>query len=206
MSGAWDRPVERAARLVAGCVLFGLGIALLVQAELGVDPWTVFAQGVAENAGLSLGTVVIITSLVVLALWFPLHQRPGLGTLTNALLVGPVIDLGVALIPVTDRPGWQAAYVLGALVIVAIGSGLYIGAGWGPGPRDGLMTGLADLGVPIAVGRTAIEVTVLVLGWLLGGTVGIGTAVFALGIGPCVSRALPLLSVRPRTAEPAGAR
>ena len=197
MRGAWDRPLERAARLFLGCTLFGLGMALLVEAGLGLDPWTVFAQGVSEHTGLSLGTVVVLTSLAVLALWPPLRQRPGLGTIANALWVGPMLDLGVALFPTPGPLLSRIAFMIGAVVVVAIGSGLYIGAGWGPGPRDGLMTGLADRGVPIAVGRTAIELTVLVAGWLLGGTVGVGTAVFALGIGPLVGRALPALSVRP---------
>jgi uncharacterized membrane protein YczE len=204
VSGSWDRPIERATRLLAGLVLFGLAMALLVQAGLGVDPWTVFAQGVSEQTGLSVGTVVVLTSIALLALWIPLRQRPGLGTVANALVVGPVLDLGVAVLPSPDRLVWQVAFMLAAIVASGIATGLYIGAGWGPGPRDGLMTGLAGRGVPIAVGRTTIELTVLVVGWVLGGTVGVGTALFAFGIGPLVARTLPALSVRPMTHGVAG--
>ena len=198
MSGAWDRPVERAVRLLAGLVLFGLAMALLVQAGLGVDPWTVFAQGIARHTDLSLGTIVVITSLLLLAAWIPLRQRPGLGTVANALIVGPVLDLGIAVIPAPERLVWQLAFLVGAILGVAVATGLYIGAGWGPGPRDGLMTGLAAMGVPLAVGRTTIELTVLIVGWLLGGVVGVGTLAYAAGIGPLVARTLPALTVPAR--------
>ena len=197
MSGAWDRPVERATRLLAGLVLFGLALALLVNAYLGLDPWTVFGQGVSRRTGLSLGTVT------VLAAWIPLRQRPGVGTIANALVVGPVLDLGLSLIPAPGRPVWQATFLAGAIVGTAMATGLYVGAGWGPGPRDGLMTGLAARGVPLAVARTAIELTVLGVGWVLGGTVGFATAVFAFSIGPLVARALPPLSVGSRASASA---
>jgi uncharacterized membrane protein YczE len=197
MSGAWDRPVQRTVRLLAGLVLFGLALALLVQADLGLDPWTVFGQGVARRTGLSLGTVTVISSVLVLAAWWPLHQRLGLGTVANALVVGPVLDVGVALIVPPGGLVGQVAYLIGAIVGTAIATGLYIGAGWGPGPRDGLMTGLAALGVPIAVSRTTIELTVLIVGWALGGTVGVGTALFAGTIGLLVSRTLPVFAMRP---------
>lgn len=205
MNGSWDRPIQRTARLLAGLVLFGLSLALLVQADLGVDPWTVFAQGVAQRTGLSLGAVVVLSSLMVLAAWIPLRERPGLGTVANALLVGPVLDVGVAVIPSPEQLLWQAAFLIGAIVGSAVATGLYIGAGWGPGPRDGLMTGFAKLGVPVAVSRTTIELTVLVVGWVLGGTVGVGTALFALTIGPLVSRTLPWLTIGPRQ-RPCSAR
>ena len=195
MNGAWDRPVERAVRLLAGLVLFGLALALLVQADLGVDPWTVFGQGLSERTGLSLGTVTVLSSVLVLAAWIPLRQRPGLGTVANALVVGPVLDLGVALIPAPERLAWQLAFLLCAIGGTAIATGLYVGAGWGPGPRDGLMTGFARLGVPVAVSRTTIELTVLIVGWLLGGTVGVATALFAATIGPLVARTLPRLTI-----------
>lgn len=198
MSGAWDRPIQRSARLMAGLILFGLSLALLVQADLGLDPWTVFSQGVSRRTGLSLGQVTVISSLALLLLFVPLHQRPGVGTIANALVVGPVLDLGVEVIPAPDELWVQISFLVGAILGIAVATGLYIGAGWGPGPRDGLMTGLAALGVPLRVGRTAIELSVLIVGWALGGTVGVATALFAASIGPLVARALPRLSVAPR--------
>ena len=203
MTGAWDRPLQRSIRLLAGLVLFGLSLALLVQADLGLDPWTVFAQGVSRHTGLSLGTVTVLSSLLVLAMWIPLRQRPGVGTIANAVVVGPVLDLGVALIPAPGQPATQAVFLAAAIVGTAVATGLYIGAGWGPGPRDGLMTGLAAHGVPTGLARTTIELTVLLIGWILGGTVGIATAIFALAIGPLVARALPLITVSPRKPDPA---
>jgi uncharacterized membrane protein YczE len=198
MTGAWDRPLQRTIRLLAGLVLFGLALALLVQADLGLDPWTVFAQGVSRHTGLSLGTVTVLSSLLVLTMWIPLRQQPGVGTIANAVVVGPVLDLGIALIPAAGQPATQAAFLAAAIVGTAVATGLYIGAGWGPGPRDGLMTGLAAHGVPMGVARTTIELTVLLGGWILGGTVGIATAIFALAIGPLVARALPLITLSPR--------
>jgi uncharacterized membrane protein YczE len=203
MTGAWDRPLQRSIRLLAGLVLFGLSLALLVQADLGLDPWTVFAQGVSRHTGLSLGTVTVLSSLAVLAMWIPLRQRPGVGTIANAVVVGPVLDLGVALIPPPGQPVTQAVFLAAAIVGTAVATGLYIGAGWGPGPRDGLMTGLAAHGVSTGVARTAIELTVLLSGWVLGGTIGIATAIFALAIGPLVARALPLITLSPHTPDPA---
>lgn len=200
MRGSWDRPVQRTARLLAGLALFGLALALLVQADLGADPWTVFAQGVSQRTGLSLGTVVVLSSVVVLAAWIPLHERPGLGTIANALLVGPVLDVGVAVIPAPDQLAWRAVFLAGAIVGIAVATGLYVGAGWGPGPRDGLMTGFAKRGVPVTVSRTTIELTVLIVGWALGGTVGIATLLFAGAIGPLVARTLPWLTIGPQHA------
>jgi uncharacterized membrane protein YczE len=190
MSGAWDRPVQRAMRLLAGLVLFGLALALLVRTDLGLDPWTVFNQGVAEHVGLTLGEVTVIGSLAVLLAWIPLRQRPGLGTVANALLVGPVLDLGVRGIPAPEGTALRAAYMVVAIAGIAVATGLYVGAGWGPGPRDGLMTGLAARGVPIAAARAGVELTVLAVGWYLGGTVGLATVLFATSIGPLVKRAL----------------
>lgn len=178
-------------------MLFGLGLALLVQAHLGLDPWTVLTQGLAERSGLTLGTITVGLSLLVLLIWIPLRERPGLGTIANALIVGPVLDLGVAVIPVPDALVVRLVFLVGAVLVVAAGTGLYVGAGWGPGPRDGLMTGLARHGLPIIAARALIEGTVLLGGWLLGGSVGLATVVFALTIGPLVSRALPLLALPP---------
>jgi len=192
-----DRPALRTFRLLVGLVLFGLALALLVQAHLGLDPWTVLTQGLASRTGLSLGEVTVAVSLVLLLLWIPLRQRPGLGTVANAFVVGPALDLGVAVIPVPDALALQLAYVLVAVLAVAVATGLYVGVGWGPGPRDGLMTGLAEYGMPVYAARMLIEGTVLVAGWLLGGTVGLATVVYALGVGPLVARALPRLAVPP---------
>jgi uncharacterized membrane protein YczE len=179
-------------------VLFGVAIAVLVQADLGLDPWTVFHQGVAEHVDLSLGTITVLSSLIVLALWIPLGERPGLGTIANALIVGPVLDLGVAAIPAPHALVLRYAYVVVGIAAVAVATGLYVGAGWGPGPRDGLMTGMAKRGVPVAVARASVELTVLVAGWLLGGTVGLATVLFATTIGPLVKPALARLAIRPQ--------
>jgi uncharacterized membrane protein YczE len=198
VSGPWDRPLQRAVRLAGGLVLFGLSLALLLKAGLGLDPWNVFHQGVALNTGMTIGQATLVTSVVVLFLaWLVLRVTPGLGTIANALIVGPVLDLGVAWIPeAPDRPS-QAAFLVAAIVGTAIASGLYIGAGWGPGSRDGLMTGLAARGVPVFAARAGIEITVLVVGWALGGSVGLATALFALAIGPLVHHALLRLALAP---------
>ncbi len=200
MKDAWDRPVQRSVRLMAGLVLFGLSLALLVKANLGLDPWNVFSQGVSKQTGLTLGQVVVLSSLAVLACWIPLRQRPGLGTVANSLVVGPVLDLGLAWFGEPEGLLWRSSALLLSIVGVAVATGLYVGAGWGAGPRDGLMTGIAALGVPVFLARGGIEVTVLAIGWLLGGQVGAGTVVFALAIGPLVGRFLPPLRITPRPA------
>jgi uncharacterized membrane protein YczE len=194
-----DRPVQRAVRLLAGLLVFGVSLALLIKAGLGLDPWDVFAQGFSRRTGLSIGTVTIVTSLLLLLAWIPLRQRVGLGTVANALVVGLVIDAGLTVLP--DPPGLagQIAYLVVAVLGSGVGSGLYIGAGWGPGARDGIMTGLAARGVPLYLARAAIELSALLIGWLLGGSVGIGTIVFALAIGPVVGLLLPRLAIRPAT-------
>jgi uncharacterized membrane protein YczE len=150
---------------------------------------------------MTIGQATLVTSVVVLALaWLVLRQQPGLGTIANALIVGPVLDLGVAWIPDAPDRAWQAAFLVAAIVGTAIASGLYIGAGWGPGSRDGLMTGLAARGVPVFAARAGIEITVLVVGWALGGSVGLATALFAIAIGPLVHHALLMLALAPRDA------
>jgi uncharacterized membrane protein YczE len=194
-----DRPVERGIRLVAGLLIFGVSLALLIKAGLGLDPWDVFAQGVSHRTGLSIGTVVIVVSLLLLLVWIPLRQRVGIGTLANALVVGIVIDAALGVLPTPGATALQFGYLVVAVIGSGIGSGLYIGAGWGPGARDGLMTGLAEKGIPLSVARGAIELTALLIGWLLGGSVGIGTIVFALAIGPLVAFLLPRLTIRPRS-------
>lgn len=186
---------HRLPRLLVGLVLFGVGIALMVRADLGLSPWDVLHQGVARRTTLTIGTVSIIVSVAVLVLWIPLRERPGLGTVLNAFLIGPVVDATLWLVPVVEALPLRWALVLAGLVTVALGSGFYIGAGLGPGPRDGLMTGLARRGLAVGPVRGGIEVAVLVLGWALGGTVGVGTVVFTLGIGPLVQLFLARLAV-----------
>ena len=183
----------RLIQLASGLLLFGVSIALLLRAELGLDPWDVLHQGVARSAGFSFGSVVIATSFLVLALWIPLRQRPGVGTIANAVMVGLVADFTTPLLPAPGHLFEQWIMLCAGVVLTALASATYIGAGLGPGPRDGLMMGLAARGHSIGRVRTAIELTVLLAGWLLGGTVGIGTAVFALAIGPLIQIMLPWL-------------
>ncbi len=190
-----DRPVERIVRCVLGLAVFGVGVAMLLDADLGAAPWDVFHTGVSELTGVPVGTVIIATGLALLFLWIPLRETPGLGTLLNAIEIGLVVDLVLPLVPQPEALAIRFAMMLGGVVLVAIGSGIYIGAGLGPGPRDGIMTGLARRGVSIRSARTGIEVTVLVVGALLGGAVGVGTAVFAVAIGPLVQLFLPRLTL-----------
>jgi uncharacterized membrane protein YczE len=192
-----DRPVERIGRCVLGLALFGVGIALLIDAQLGAAPWDVFHTGVSELTGLAVGQVTIITGVGLLMLWVPLGETMGLGTILNAVEIGIVVDIALPLLPEPELLIARVTMMLGGVVVIAIGSGLYIGAGLGPGPRDGLMTGFAKRGISIRFARTAIEVTVLVIGIALGGAIGIGTAVFALGIGPLVQVFLPRLQIAP---------
>ena len=187
---------RRLFNLYLGLVLFGVSCGMIVASGLGLGPWDVFHQGLSEQIGISLGWVVIWVGLGVLLLWIPLRQRPGLGTVSNAIVVGLVID---ATLNVLSQPSSMAARV-GFMLIGVVGNGiatgLYIGAGLGPGPRDGLMTGLAARGHSIRVVRTSLELTVLVIGWLLGGTVGVGTVLYALSIGPLAHYFIPRLTVR----------
>jgi uncharacterized membrane protein YczE len=195
-----DRAGERIARCLGGLVLFGVGIALIIEAQLGAAPWDVFHTGITELTGVSTGSVIVITGVLLLLLWIPLGERPGLGTILNAVVIGVVFDLTAPLIADTDRVLVRTAMMLGGIALVAIGSGFYIGAGLGPGPRDGLMTGLAEhtvAGRPISIrgARTIVELTVLGAGIALGGAIGVGTAVFAVGIGPLVHFFLPRLTI-----------
>jgi hypothetical protein len=184
----------RIVRLLVGLVLFGVSMAMLVRAGLGLDPWNVLHQGISGRTGLSLGTVVVAVSLVVLALWIPLRQRPGWGTVANAVIVGVVVDAVLAVLPRIDHIAGQVALLAGGVLLNAVATALYIGAGFGAGPRDGLMTGLAARGHSVRVVRTVIEVSVLAGGWFLGGTVGLGTVVYAASIGPLVHQFLPRLT------------
>jgi uncharacterized membrane protein YczE len=171
-----------------GLILFGFGLALMVIADLGLSPWDVFHQGVAERTGIPIGTVVIITGLALLVLWIPLKEKLGIGTIANAIVIGVSLDVSLLFLPQRlDGVLAQWPAMLIGVVLVAISSGYYIGAGLGPGPRDGLMTGLARVtGYSIGPIRAVLEIVVLIIGWLLGGTVGVGTVVFALAIGPMV--------------------
>ncbi|REF96227.1 putative membrane protein YczE [Asanoa ferruginea] len=189
---------SRLLRLFAGLVLFGVSLALMVRADIGLGPWDVFHQGVAQRIGLSIGLVVNLTAIVVLLLWIPLRQRPGIGTVANVVVVGLVTDGTLWLLPDLDALAPRIALLVAGILANAVATGLYVGAGLGPGPRDGLMTGLAARGHSIRLVRTLIELTVLVIGWLLGGSVGVGTIVYALAIGPLVGVFLPLLTVAPR--------
>jgi len=193
-----DRAVERIARCVAGLALFGIGISLLIDANLGAAPWDVFHTGVSELTGWPVGTIIIVTGIALLALWMPLRESPGLGTVLNAFEIGLVVGLVLPIIPEPELIVVRVAMMVGGVVIIAIGSGLYIGAGLGPGPRDGLMTGLSRHGLSIRLARTGIEVLVLAAGVLLGGSIGVGTAVFAFGIGPMVQIFLPRLTMHDR--------
>ncbi|MGL5826967.1 MAG: YczE/YyaS/YitT family protein [Nocardioides sp.] len=192
---------QRTAQLLIGLWLFGASIALLVRADLGLDPWDVLHQGVARHAGVSIGVVVVAASFVVLALWVPLRQRPGVGTVANVLLVGMALDSTLVWLPAPEELSSRSAFLLVGVVANGLATSMYIGAGLGPGPRDGLMTGLAGRGLSIRRARTTIEVTVLAAGWILGGTVGVGTLVYAVGIGPLVHHLLPLFANRPHPGE-----
>jgi uncharacterized membrane protein YczE len=191
----------RTARCIGGLALFGLGVSLIVEADLGLGPWDVLHQGLAELTGIPMGTVMIGIGALLLLLWIPLHQRVGLGTLLNAMVIGLTVDLTLPLVPTPGAMAVRIACLAGGLLLVAIGSGFYIGSGLGPGPRDGLMVGLHErFGLSIRAARTLIELTVLALGWLLGGSVGVGTVVFALAIGPLVQVSLPRLRLPPLVA------
>lgn len=187
--------VRRLVQLYAGLVLYGVSASMLLLAGLGVDPWDVLHQGLSRRFGLGVGTWAIIVGIGVLLLWIPLRQRPGFGTLNNALIVGLVIDVMLAAVPPVHGLAARLLVMISGVVLNGIATGAYIGAGLGPGPRDGLMTGLAARGHSIRVVRTGIELTVLVSGWLLGGTVGLGTVVYALGIGPIAHLSIPLLRI-----------
>lgn len=192
----WRPGPRRLVRLLVGLVVFGAGEALVVASELGNSPWTVFAEGISVQTPLSIGLATVASSFALLLLWIPLGERPGLGTIANALVVGLVIDL--VLLGLGSAPLWvRVAELVGGIVLVGVGSGLYLNAALGAGPRDGFMMGLhRRTGRPIGLLRGMIEVSALVVGALLGGTVGIGTVAFAPLVGPAVSVALRVLPRR----------
>lgn len=192
---------RRLVQLFIGLVLYGLSIALIVRADLGLDPWDVLNQGVFERfakpSGVSFGLVVNLIGMAVLLLWIPLRQKPGIGTVANVLVIGTVANFGLDWIPSDLGLPLRTGLLIAGIVLNGVASGAYIGAGLGPGPRDGLMTGIvARTGWPVKWVRTAIELTVIAVGWRLGGSVGVGTLLYALTIGPLVHVFLPLFTIR----------
>ncbi len=194
---------RRIGRLLVGLVLFGVGLAFMVLADLGLAPWEVLHQGITFRTGILIGTVGILTGIVVLIFWIPIGERIGLGTILNVLVIGVVIDFSLWILPNEIHAAWlQWTALVGGLLSVGVGSGLYIGAGMGSGPRDGLMTGMGRRGFSMGLTRTVIEISVLIAGWLLGGTIGIGTVLFAFGVGPSVAYFLRRLTLAdPQPAE-----
>ncbi|HEX6248884.1 MAG TPA: hypothetical protein VFZ64_13520 [Nocardioidaceae bacterium] len=189
---------RRLVQLLVGLLLYGASLAFLVRAGLGLAPWDVLHQGLAERTGATVGSMVIAVSFLVLLAWVPLRQRPGVGTLANAVLVGVSLDLTMLVLGEVDAWPWRVGLLLSGVLLNGVATALYIGARLGPGPRDGLMTGLVRrTGRSVRLVRTSLEAGVLVVGWLLGGTVGIGTVLYAVGIGPIVHVLLPRLTVRP---------
>ena len=177
--------------LCFGLILFGLGEGLLIVSAAGASPWTVFAQGIYLNVGLSIGMITIIVSFVVLILWLPLNQKPGIGTILNALIIGLMIDICIKFVPTPENYISQLFLAIIAVLTVGLGGGIYLVANLGAGPRDGLMIGLQKkTNLPIATVRATLEITVMSIGWYLGGTVGVGTLLFAFGIGPAVALSL----------------
>jgi uncharacterized membrane protein YczE len=197
-----DRLGQRLARCTFGLALFAVGISLQMNANIGAPPWDVFHQGVSKQTEISVGKVIVMTGFILLLLWIPLKQKPGLGTILNALEIGLVADLALAIIPEPSNILIRLVMAALGIVVVAVGTGFYIGSALGPGPRDGLMTGLAKRGIPIRIGRTAIEVTVLIVGLVLGGQVGVATFAFAFGVGPLVHFFLPRLAISSGNAQP----
>jgi uncharacterized membrane protein YczE len=194
--------VRRLPGLLAGLLLFGIGIAVMAASGLGLGPWEAFHQGIAMRTGLALGTVSILVGIPVLALWWPLGERPGIGTILNVALIGTATNLALPLLPRPTDPVPQLAMSIGGVLLIGLGSGLYLAADLGAGPRDGLMTGLHHrYGWSIRRARTGIEVVVLVAGFLLGGTVGLGTVLFAFGIGPVVQAFLRIFDREGRVAR-----
>lgn len=180
--------------LVVGLALYGVSLALVLRGGLGLAPWDVFHEGVADRIDQPIGRVIIVTSFVVLLLWIPIGERPGVGTLANAVLVGASVDATLAVLGEVDPLVARVALMIGGVALNGIATGLYIGARMGPGPRDGLMTGIARRGHSVRVVRTVIELTVVAIGVALGGTIGIGTLAYAVGIGPIAHVTIPFFS------------
>ncbi|WP_250030504.1 YczE/YyaS/YitT family protein [Paractinoplanes maris] len=200
------RLVRRTVQLFAGLVLYGVSMAFMVESALGLNPWDVFHQGLSEVTGVSFGWVVILLGIPILLLWIPLRQRPGFGTIANLVVVGFAVDGALRVLPEGGTMPARVGYLIGGILLNGLATGLYIGSRFGPGPRDGLMTGIVGRfpRLSIRLVRTSIEVLVLGVGFLLGGTVGVGTVAYALAIGPLVHLFLPLCTV-PVAAQPASA-
>ncbi len=200
--------VIRLVRLMAGLLICGIAVGLMIQSGLGVPPWDVLHQGVSLLTPLTIGQVSIAVGFVVILMWIPLRQIPGVGTIANAIVIGSTIDVVIARVERPQELGWRVGYMVAGPILMGLGSALYIGAGLGPGPRDGLMTGIAERGPTIRLTRTVIEGSVLLGGWALGGTFGLGTMVFAVGIGPMVQLFMGLIPGvylrREATAVPSG--
>ena len=193
-------PIRRLTQLFAGLVLYGASMALQIRAGLGLNPWDVLHEGLTRHLPLSFGVITALTGVAVLLMWIPLRQRPGVGTVANVLVIAVAVDIALSLLPAPSSLGWRIAMMVVGIVLNGVATAAYVGARLGPGPRDGLMTGLtARTGWSIRLVRTGIEVAVLATGWLLGGTVGVGTVLYALAIGPLAQAFLPFLVVRDRT-------
>jgi uncharacterized membrane protein YczE len=187
---------RRLIQLFIGLALYGMSVGLMVRSSLGVNPWDVFHQGLSGRTGLGLGTIIIIIGAAVLLLWIPLRQRPGIGTISNVFLIGIWTDISLWLIPPVESLPLAWAMLISGIFLNGVAGGAYIGAGLGPGPRDGLMTGLVKrTGGSVRVVRTCIELVVVATGWALGGTLGLGTALYAVAIGPIVHLMLPLFTI-----------
>ncbi|MEU8911939.1 hypothetical protein [Streptomyces nigrescens] len=196
-------PVRRLVQLYTGLTLYGVSMGLMLRAELGLEPWSVLNQGISRHTGLSIGTVTIVSGALILLLWIPLRQRPGLGTVSNVVILGLVMDATLAWVPELDSLGARIPLLVGAVLLNGAATGLYIAADFGPGPRDGLMTGLhRRTGRPVRLVRTCIEVTVLAAGFALGGSVGVGTVVYALAIGPLAQFFLRRFAIKDAPAKP----
>jgi len=193
---------RRLTQLFAGLILYGISLAFMLRAGLGLAPWDVLHQGLAQITGTSVGTMVIVVSFVVLLFWIPLRQPPGFGTFANALMVGVAVDVTLLVMDDIDSVVLRIGLLVSGVLLNALATALYIGASLGPGPRDGLMTGLVRrTGRSVRLVRTTLEVTVLVVGWLLGGTVGVGTLLYAFAIGPIAQLLLPPLTVQPKSRD-----
>lgn len=188
---------RRLLQLYIGLVLYGVSTAMFVRANLGADPWNVFHLGVAQIFSLNIGMVMILVGALVLLLWIPLRQKPGLGTISNVIVLGLAADAALAIMPPVESLVARSFLLFAAILVNAIATGMYIGAGFGSGPRDGLMTGInARTGWSVRSVRTSIELTVLLAGWLMGGTFGVGTVLYALAIGPLIQLCLPWFRIQ----------
>ena len=200
-----EQPGRRVGQLAAGLLLYGISEAMQLLPAVGVGPWDVLTTGLSRLTGISLGTLIVIIGGVVLLLWIPLRQRPGLGTVANIVVIGLVVDAAYEVVPAPHALWLRWTVFLIGVLLNAVATGLYIGAGLGAGPRDGLTTGVAARGHSVRIVRTTVEISVLVAGWLLGGNVGLGTVVYALGIGPLIHHTIPWFARKPGTGTGTGA-